>query len=281
MKTLKNIAVKSTIHSKPIVTDVFYKPTNKKKQLVIFCHGYKGFKDWGCWDKVAKNFVDENIFFIKFNFSHNGGTLKNPIDFPDLKAFGENNFTIELQDLEDVINWISNNSEFENEVDVNDITLIGHSRGGGIVLIKALENKQVSKVITWNGVSDFGSRFPKDEQLEQWQKEGIIHILNGRTLQQMPHTYQFYQNFKENEERLTIKNVVKKLTKPQLIITGSNDTVVTPKEGEIMHSWNPKSTLIEIDEMNHVLGGKHPWENENLPKHLKKAVSESIKFIKK
>ena len=32
----------------------------------------------------------------------------------------------------------------ENELDINNITLIGHSRGGGIVSIKASENSKIS-----------------------------------------------------------------------------------------------------------------------------------------
>lgn len=281
MQIESNLVVKSRYHDKPIVADVIYKANNVRKPIVIFCHGYKGFKDWGCWDLVANKFVKKNYFFIKFNFSHNGGTLENPIDFPDLEAFGENNMTTELNDLEDVINWITTSKKYENEVDTSDITLIGHSRGGGIVIIKASENKKISRVISWNGVSDYGSRFPVGKDLEAWKKSGIAYVLNGRTKQQMPHKYQFYTDFKDNEKRLTIQKAVENLNKPQLIIAGTNDVVVLPKDGEKMHSWNPKSKLSIIEGMNHTLGGKHPWEENTLPIHLKTAVQISIDFIGK
>lgn len=280
IKTERNIPIKSTLHNKPIVSDVFYNQNYIKKPIVILCHGYKGFKDWGCWDLVANEFVKNDYFFVKFNFSHNGGTLKNPIDFPDLEAFSQNNFSIELNDLEDVIEWISTNNNFIDEIDCSDITLIGHSRGGGIVTIKASENKKITRVISWNGVSDYGSRLPSKKDLEIWKNSGVMYVLNGRTKQQMPHLYQFFEDFKENEERLTIKRAVENLNKPQLIITGSKDMVVLPKDGENMHSWNPKSKLMLINDMNHTLGGKHPWTEENLPNHLKKAVKHSIDFIK-
>ena len=280
MRIESNFVIKSSCHNKPIVTDVIHNEDAIKKPIVIFCHGYKGFKDWGSWDLVAKAFVEANHFFVKFNFSHNGGTLENPIDFPDLEAFGENNFITELNDLEDVINWITKNKKYKNEVDITNITLIGHSRGGGIVTIKASENKNISKVISWNGVSDYGNRFPKGKILEDWKKAGISFVLNGRTKQQMPHKYQFFQNFKENEVRLTIKTATENLNnKPQLIIAGTTDEVVKPFEAENMHSWNPKSKLVLIDEMNHTLGSKHPWNEDTLPTHLEKAVQVSIDFI--
>ena len=136
MKTIKNIRVDGK-HQKPIVTDVYYTDDNQLKPIIIFCHGYKGFKDWGTWDLMAETFAKEGFFFIKFNFSHNGGTFEQPIDFPDLEAFGNNNYTKELDDLESVLNWISNKTDFKNEINVDYISLIGHSRGGGIVLLKS------------------------------------------------------------------------------------------------------------------------------------------------
>ena len=57
---------------KPIVYDTYFTNDGKAKPLVIFCHGYKGFKDWGPWHLVAKAFAEAGFFFLKFNFSHNG-----------------------------------------------------------------------------------------------------------------------------------------------------------------------------------------------------------------
>lgn len=282
MISLINKIVKSKHHSKPILTDVFYKQTNAKKPIVIFCHGYKGYKDWGAWNLTVPEFVKNNLFFVKFNFSHNGGTVENPIDFPDLEAFGHNNFITELQDLETIIDWVTTNPDFENEANFENVTLIGHSRGGGIVVIKASESNKISKVITWSGVSDFGARFPKDEKtLQYWEKAGVSYIENARTKQQMPHYFQFYTNFKENEDRLTIKNAVSKLAIPHLIVHGGNDVVVLPQEAKNLHFWNPKSELIIIEDMNHPLGCTQPWNESEMPVHLVQAVESSIDFILK
>ncbi len=279
MQKSLNLIVKSSIHNKPIVTDVIYLKNNFKKPIVIFCHGYKGFKDWGAWNLAAETFVNNNLFFVKFNFSHNGGTFENPIDFPDLEAFGKNNFIKELDDLEDIIDWVTANSEFKNEINIQNITLIGHSRGGGIASIMASENIKITKLITWAGVSDFGARFPEGEQLQGWKKLGVSHILNTRTLQKMPHLYDFYQNFKDNEARLTIKKAVEKLNIPHLIIQGENDEVVFPQEAKNLHLWNHKSELIFIEEMNHPLGCTQPWGSITMPVHLEKVVTKSIDFI--
>ena len=69
------------------------------------------------------------------------------MDFENLEAFSENNYTKELEDLATVITF-TQSKDFpieKNEVDLEQIFLIGHSRGGGAVLVKTLEEKKVKK----------------------------------------------------------------------------------------------------------------------------------------
>ena len=279
MKVIRNTPVKSSWHEKPIVTDTFFIKNNMPKPVVIFCHGYKGYKDWGAWNLVANFFAKKSLFFVKFNFSHNGGTLENPIDFPDLEAFGQNNYIKELNDLEDIIEWVRTNATFESEIDIENITLIGHSRGGGIACLKATENKAVKRVISWAGTSDFEARMPAGKELDSWKEKGVAYVMNSRTNQNMPLYYQFYESFIGNIDRLTVKNAVEGLKIPQLIVQGESDVVVRPEEAKNMHRWNPKSKLALIEDGNHTLGSSHPWEKPSIPVPLKKAVDESISFI--
>ena len=267
---------------KTIVYDVFYKADNIPKPVVIFCHGYKGYKDWGAWNLVAERFAEEGCFFLKFNFSHNGGTPNNPIDFPDLEAFAQNNFTKELDDLEDIINFIFATDNFENEINSNTISLIAHSRGAGIILIKASEEPRIKNVITWAGVSDFKERFQiGSSQFNDWKEKGITYIENSRTKQLMPHYFQFFQDFSANENRLTIKLAVKKLNIPLLVVQGSDDTTVIEAEASLLHQWSPKSELEIIKNGDHSFGTIHPWKERELPKDLHKVVEKSIAFLKK
>lgn len=279
MKQIRNIQIPGR-HGKDILADLFFEENGTKKEVVLFCHGYKGYKDWGAWNLVAEEFAREGFFFVKMNFSHNGGTIEQPIDFPDLEAFGNNNFIKELDDLETVIDWISTDGSFEKEIDMNQLALIGHSRGGGIVLLKAHEDKRVSKVVTWAGVSDFGSRFPEGEVLTQWEKSGVAYVHNGRTKQEMPHYFQFFTTFKENEERLTIKTAVSNLEIPFLIVHGDQDETVAIVEAQNLNRWNDESQLRIIAGANHTFGSSQPWIEKTLPTHLKAAVSQTLEFLK-
>ncbi|MGI9533171.1 alpha/beta hydrolase family protein [Lutimonas sp.] len=279
MNCTKNIQIQGK-HGKPILTDVYYKKNNTPKNIVIFCHGYKGYKDWGAWNLVATSMANENLFFLKMNFSHNGGTAEQPIDFPDLEAFGQNNFMKELDDLDSVISWIDNSTEYDNEINTKSITLIGHSRGGGIVLLKAASDHRITKVITWAGVSDFGSRFPVGEQLEQWKKNGVAYITNARTNQQMPHYYQFYTSFKEFESELNIKTAVEKLSIPYFIVHGSADETVSLAEAELLNSWTKQASLYVLPDANHTFGSTQPWDSNSLPEDLDAAYHKTLVFLK-
>lgn len=266
---------------KPILYDALFRNNLIKKPIVVFCHGYKGFKDWGAWGLVGEEFLKNNYFFVKFNFSHNGGTMANPIDFPDLQSFGNNNFSHELDDLDRVIDHLKTCPDFKQDLDSDNISLIGHSRGGGSVLIKASEDKRIKRVITWAGVSDFKTRFNEgSKEFEIWKKKGVIYVENTRTKQSMPHFFQFYKDFKKNESRFDIKAAVERLEIPHLIIHGTKDSSVLPFEAENLFSWNKKNQIKRIEGSDHVFSSKHPWESNNLSKELKEVVDISIDFLR-
>jgi len=279
-KTDLNFVLRSE-GKKPILCDMFFQKNNQKKPVVIFCHGYKGFKDWGAWSLVAKEFAAKNFFFLKFNFSHNGGTMENPIDFPDLDAFGNNNYSNELDDLDRILAFVKSNKKYSSEVNCDEINLIGHSRGGGSVLIKASENSSIKKVITWAGVSDFKERFNIDsKEFKEWKKKGVTYVENSRTKQMMPHYFQFFEDFKKNETRFNIKSAVNKLKIPYLIIHGLDDKSVPSSNGTDLFSWNKNNKMETIEGGDHVFSSKHPWKSKNLPSDLKKVVYKSIEFLK-
>ncbi len=277
---IKKNQILTSENKKPILYDVFYNETAKPQPTVIFCHGYKGFKDWGAWHLVAEAFAEEGFCFVKFNFSHNGGTIEEPIDFPDLEAFAENNFSLELDDLGRVLDEIGSGNE-NLPKKISTISLIGHSRGGGIVLIKAEEDPRINKVATWASVSDFKARFQEGtEEFKSWKETGITHVENSRTKQQLPHNFQFYKDFKENENHFSIHRAVKNLRIPQLIVHGSEDPTVSLKEAQTIHSWNPESKMITINGADHVFNSKHPWDESSLPGELKNVVEKTIDFLK-
>jgi pimeloyl-ACP methyl ester carboxylesterase len=283
IKKLNNICISGSAGN-PILIDVTYKENAQPKQVVVFCHGFKGFKDWGPFNKIAAHFAQQDIVFVKFNFSYNGTTTDDPLNFGDLKAFGNNNFCKELDDLSLVLDWIEGSHELKGEIDISKISLFGHSRGGGIVMLKTAEDRRVDKVVSWaspsNLLSNILNKFSSDERLAKWKETDVVYIYNARTKQKMPMYFQFYENCKENTKRLNIQNAVTKMTIPHLVVHGSDDPTVLIDEANALKSWNTNVNLHIIKEANHVLGGFHPYNLEEFPRNLQEAIDVTINFLK-
>lgn len=280
MEILDNILLKG-LHKKDIAVDIYFKESKQPKPVIIFCHGFKGFKDWGAFSQMAKEFAAADFVFVKFNFSHNGTSISNPTEFVDLEAFGNNNFLIELDDLKVMIDAIfEGNLPIENaEIDVSQLYLIGHSRGGGIAILKSAEDERIKKLITWASVSEFG-KFWSPSQMNELKENGVLMIPNARTGQQMPIYAQLYETFSANKDRLDIPSACQQLNIPFCIVHGDDDSTVNVSAANELKSLNPTSDLNIIAKGDHTFGMKHPWEKDSLPKDLEEVIKISIDFLK-
>ncbi|MDM1520576.1 alpha/beta hydrolase family protein [Myroides odoratimimus] len=261
--------------ARPFLSDSSYLRGVSSLPLVIFCHGYKGFKDWGAWDKAMDYIAETGCYAVKFNFSLNGTTIDNPQEFDDLEAFGQNTYSQEQRDLTSVIDYYKE----KPEVDKENIYLIGHSRGGGTVILQGYYNADVKGIITWAGVSDYRKRFPKGDRFEEWKAKGVFYSENGRTKQQMPHYFTFWEDYEENETILNVQKAAQNLKKPTLIVQGTNDPAVPLKEAQLLHQWISNSLLDVVDEADHVFGSRHPYTEETLPNHLEHVAKVTSQFI--
>ena len=247
-------------------------PSNFNGKLIVFIHGYMGFKDWGCWNLVEKFYTDLGFGFSKFNMSHNGGTIESPIDFSDLDTFGENNYSKDVYDLQQVLNWIENQL-----VDLPEIFLIGHSRGGGIALLTASDDR-IRKISTWAAICDIEKRFPEGTQLKVWNTQGKRFVVNSRTEQKMPNNYSQYENFIENKDALNIEKACLNSTKTTFVVHGDLDTSVELEEGKKIATWL-KTRLFEIEDAEHTFGATHPWTKLDMPEHLQKVCEITCGFF--
>lgn len=249
-------------------------PENFNQQLIVFAHGYMGYKDWGAWNLMQDFFVKRGFGFCKFNFSHNGGTLDEPIDFPDLERFAKNSYTKEVFDLQQVLHFI------ELKLDVlPQIHLIGHSRGGAIVLLNS-NDPRVKSVTTLAAISSIEKRFSDQNMLADWKEKGVRYVTNQRTKQEMPHDYWQVINYEENREVLSIEEACLALTKPILVIHGNKDVSVLISEGEDISKWT-KTPLTIIEDCAHDFGASQPWTSDKLPVKLEEACEKVRDFLGK
>ncbi|NMM48484.1 alpha/beta hydrolase family protein [Marinigracilibium pacificum] len=273
-------SIPSNTHKKLITMDISFETTHSKKPVIIFCHGFKGFKDWGGWSLMANEFAVLNMVSVNMNFSHNGTTPDDPLNFSDLEAFGNNNYGKELDDIKTVVDWIINKPEVfpEEETDHGKIALIGHSRGGSMALLASMENPNINVVVSLAPIFNPIERILNTD-LDKWKSDGVIFIENSRTNQKMPLYYQFYDDIINNKDRYNLPEKIKHLNKPALIIHGSKDPTVDLNDSIKLKEKNNQIKLEIIEGANHVFGMTHPIESDSLPVHMKLALKHIVDFL--
>lgn len=250
-----------------IPVDFRYKEGLKNPPVLIFIHGFKGFKDWGSFPYMLEKISNENIFTVSFNFSFNGtdNTKNNPVDFDRLDLFARNTFSRELDDLGCVIDFIFEKQK-EFGYDTEKLVLAGHSRGGGIAILKTAEDDRIKKLIALASVAEF-DRYT-EERKKRWKDEGYLEVLNTRTKQLMRMNYSLIEDLEKNYDRLNITNAMSKIKVPAVIIHGKQDLAVDYSDAETLyeHSDKSKTKLILYENTGHTFGAEHPFKgtNENL-----------------
>ena len=257
---IQNHTITSSLGEKISVT-TFGSGNISQKKCIILVHGFKGFKDWGYAPYLGEYFASKGNFVITFNFSHNGiGDDK--LNFTELEKFAKNTFTLEIAELEDVVNSYKNN--FFGEIEKPKISLIGHSRGGAIALLTAPKLEDVKAVATWGSVATF-DRY-SERQKDIWRTKGFFSVMNMRTKQEMRLNISLLEDLEKNKnDSLNIEKAVKKMNKPLAIFHGSEDLAVKIDEARQLYNWSDKTkTELEIiEKTGHTFGCVHPFEGTN------------------
>jgi uncharacterized protein len=248
----------------------------ERRGRIVFAHGYKGFKDWGAWDLLGDTLAEEGWDFVRFNFSHNGHIKPNLLDCSDETAWSHNTYSMELSDLESVLEFARDGMLTDSE----QLIVMGHSRGGGIASLAASRN-DVDGLVLLASVCDFESRFPSGEALNTWRSSDRLEVLNGRTMQVLSHSFTFYEDFLENSESLNIESAIRSLTSPLLVIHGDSDEAVDISDGEKLAGWANDGKLIVIPGAAHTFGASHPWESAELPPYTIDMVQAIKQFLAK
>lgn len=228
---------------------------------LIFVHGFKGFKDWGFWPYSGNFFAEKGFFVLTFNFSHNG-VGDNLTEFTELDKFANNTFSLELEELNEIIDAYLNN--FFGKKGNIQLGIVGHSRGGGDSLLVSSKRKEIVAVALWASVANF-ERYSK-RQAKEWRKNGFFEVLNSRTNQMMRMNVSLLDDIEKNKDgSLNLENAARNLNKPLLIVHGEQDLSVKIEEGERIYNWSNKqlTEFHKIKATGHTFDIVHPFEGSN------------------
>jgi pimeloyl-ACP methyl ester carboxylesterase len=225
--------------------------------VVVVCHGFKGFKDWGFHPWLGERLAAAGLAAVHFNFSRNGVRVPDG-DIEDLDAFRKNTLSIERDDLDTVLDAVLA-GRLDSSLDPSRLGLMGHSRGGGIALLGASERPEVKALATWAAVSHF-DRIADEATLAEWRRTGVYEVVNARTGQILPMGLEFLDDVLGNRSRLGLLSAARRLASGWLVAHGTADeTVPFAEAGELVAASGGSARLAAIDGAGHTFGAVHPF----------------------
>ncbi len=263
----------------PIRGDIRYLESGTSIPVVVICHGFKGFKDWGFHPYLGTRLAQAGFAALHFNFSRNG-VGEDLQEFTELDRFQRNTSSIELSDLETILSALMRSLR-EVPLDPSRIGLMGHSRGGGLAILAAASHPAVRALVTWASVSTF-DRFTDENAVKLWRLVGYLETLNSRTGQMMPMGIEFLDDLRANKEKLDILAAASRLQCPFRLIHGTADESVSFLEAGAIRG-HAKGTapveLVPIEGAGHTFGAAHPWAGTT--EHLEAAIDATIGWFSK
>ncbi|MDX1640926.1 MAG: alpha/beta fold hydrolase [Balneolaceae bacterium] len=242
--------------------------------VILFIHGFKGFKDWGAFPDVYEELARAGFAVVAFNLSLNGvGASMLEFDKPEL--FRRQTFSQDLSDVGSVIDALKNKEIRSDKavLDTDRIGILGHSRGGHTAVVAAAEYSEIQCLVTWSAVSDYNKRWTA-EMKNDWNTKGFTNIINSRTGQVLPLDKVVYDDAVGNADRLMAIKRIRELYIPSMFIAGKNDETVPFSETELLYRNSPadEKEIRLIENAGHTFEISHPFNEEDFPREFSEVL---------
>lgn len=242
--------------------------------LVLFVHGFKGFKDWGAFPDACEELARAGFAVISFNMSLNG-VGSNMLEFDEPELFRRQTLSQDLKDIGSVIEAVKSKDIGNDKflLDTDRIGIIGHSRGGHTAVAAAAEYPEIQCLVTWSAVADYNARW-SDEMKKDWESRGFTEIKNARTGQVLELDKIVFEDAIKNEDQLMAIKRIKEIHIPSMFIAGKNDEAVSYNDSEKLFraSPAPDKEIRLIEKAGHTFEVSHPFEEEEFPEQFEEVL---------
>lgn len=221
---------------------------------VVVVHGFKGYKDWGFYPWLAQRIAGAGYAAITFNFARNG-IGDDPNALTEFDRFGSNTFSFEQDELRLVLARTLDGDLLPRRP--RQVALLGHSRGGGQVVLAAAAEERTAALVTWGSVSYF-DRWTQETK-EQWREDGTVWVLDRQTGRQLPVDVALLEDFEARRAELDVRAAAARVQAPWLILHARDDMSVWPGEAEALAAANPGARLHLVENAGHTFEVGHPF----------------------
>ncbi|MEX0777732.1 MAG: alpha/beta fold hydrolase [Phycisphaeraceae bacterium] len=231
---------------------------SRPRGVLILCHGFKGYKDYGFFPRLAQHAADAGLIAHRFNFSHSGMTNRLDIfERPDL--FEHDTFSRQVHDLRTVDRAVRS-GDLPGSRDV-PIVWFGHSRGGITVLITAGSGETTTTAPA--GV--IAASAPHlachldDAQQRLIKKLGRLPSPSSRTGQELHVGRAWLDEIEADPARFDPVLAAARLPCPALFVHGDADLTVPVEASRILSdAAGPRGQLEIISGASHTFDAPNP-----------------------
>ncbi|XP_013672840.1 uncharacterized protein BNAC03G53510D isoform X1 [Brassica napus] len=222
------------------------------REVVILCHGFQSNKDNQTMNNVAATLEKEGITAFRFDFSGNGESEG---------SFYYGNYNHEADDLRSVFQHFS---DMDRVVPV----VLGHSKGGDVVLLYASKYHDIRNVINLSGRYDLKKGITErlgEDFLETIKQQGFIDVKDGKSGYRV--TEESLMERLSTDMHEACLNIDKECR--VLTVHGSDDVVIPVEDA------NEFAKIIPNHKLEIVEGADHCYT-----KHQSQLVATVTEFIK-
>ncbi|KAI3790058.1 hypothetical protein L2E82_02871 [Cichorium intybus] len=224
------------------------------KEIVILCHGFQSTKESNTMVNLASALEKEGITAFRFDFAGNGESEG---------TFQYGNYRREADDLHSVIQHFTKSNRVTRAI-------LGHSKGGNVVLLYASKYHDIHRVINvsgrYNTEGGVEERLGKG-YLQKVKKDGFIDVKakTGEVL------YRVTEESLMDRLNTNMHEACLRIDKDSRVLTvhGSDDSIVGVEEALEFAKIIPNHKLHVIDGANH-----------GFSKHQDELISVVLSFIK-
>jgi len=229
------------------------------KGVMLICHGFKGYKDYGLFPQLAEAVAAAGLIAHRFNFSHSGMT-NNTDTFEQPELFERDTWSRQIHDLQTVAQAAAT-----GEITGQGLPQVwfGHSRGGVTVLLTAARARQATD--TPNPAAIITAAAPAeacslpDDVKEELRDKGRLPSPSARTKQTLYVGKGWLDEIEANPEAFDPYLAAASLQCPHLILHGSEDQTVPPTAAHAYHDLPGQRTQLHLlEDASHTFNAPNP-----------------------
>jgi alpha-beta hydrolase superfamily lysophospholipase len=244
----------------PIACDVRFDPASGRRPVIVICHSFMAFKEWGFFPHLGTVLAEAGYTTVAFNFSRNG-VRPGGDRIEDFDAFAANSFTREIADLGDVVRAVREGRLEGGHADPGTVVLLGHSRGGGIATSYAAGDPGIAALVCWSSIATFDRWTP--HQKEGWRKRGHLPLSAGAGVSPLRMGMEVLGDIDARLPGIDPVLRAPYIRVPWLILHGKADVTVPEREAAALAraSGSDRTTLMLLDSVGHLYNARTPEED--------------------